>query len=347
MAEEGLQMPLHEVLVLKRFLTPSQADAIRKRVKPSPTEPTVSLQFGPFAIERKIGSGGMGVVYLARKQGEDRPVALKLLSEVLTDEEFIKRFQREARVAMELDHPNLVRAFEFGQINMRWYYSMEYVQGRSLQKILEERAFDEREALGIAIQVADALTAIAGKGLIHRDIKPANIMVTETGQAKLMDFGLVKVTRTQGTTLTQTGVTMGTFHYTSPEQIRGKNIDIRSDLYALGATLYHMVRGERPPRADEGASRRPPVVESMPQPSAAVRQIYEIRMAIHPADRYANPAELLLDLQRVRDGQPPAHPPLKPGRSVVPPPGSSTARTTVPLRPKSRPSSTRRNPKRP
>jgi serine/threonine protein kinase/tetratricopeptide (TPR) repeat protein len=209
-----------------------------------------------YRIQQKIGEGGMGVVYRAEDTKLKRTVALKFLPpELLQDPIARKRFIREARSAAALDHPFICHINEVAESDGQDFIVMEYVDGRSLKDKLDQGPLPPQTALPIAIEVAEALDAAHAKGIVHRDIKPANIMLTQTGHAKVMDFGLAKQliapvgtesTEETVTALTSDGSAVGTLAYMSPEQLRSQSVDARSDVWALGVTLYEMVAGRRP-----------------------------------------------------------------------------------------------------
>lgn len=202
---------------------------------------------GGFQLEKELGRGGMGVVYKAHELSLNRMVALKILSERLSgDEEFIKRFKREAKVVAALTHPHIVNILSYGEENGLYYFAMEYVKGTDLGQILKEKkSIPLEEALPIALQIADALEEAAAKGVVHRDLKPSNIMIDSVGRIKITDYGIACF-QDADAKLTQTGLYMGTPEYSSPEQASGAKLDIRSDLYSLGALLYKMLSGEPP-----------------------------------------------------------------------------------------------------
>ncbi|MBU4260388.1 MAG: serine/threonine protein kinase [Proteobacteria bacterium] len=202
---------------------------------------------GGFQLEKELGRGGMGVVYKAHELSLNRMVALKILSERLSgDDEFIKRFKREAKVVAALSHPHIVNILSYGEENGLHYFAMEYVKGTDLGQILKEKkSISLEEALPIALQIADALEEAATKGVVHRDLKPSNIMIDSLGRIKITDYGIAYF-QDADAKLTQTGLYMGTPEYSSPEQASGAKLDIRSDIYSLGALLYKMVSGEPP-----------------------------------------------------------------------------------------------------
>ncbi|MCZ7647759.1 MAG: protein kinase [Planctomycetota bacterium] len=203
---------------------------------------------GGYQLLEKLGQGGMGAVYKARQLSMDRIVAVKILPPKFSrDPQFVERFQREARLAGRMNHENVVNAFDVGEERGYHYLAMEFVEGTTVGAILKKHGpFAEKEALRICRQVAMALKCAHSNSLIHRDIKPDNIMIDSRGIVKLADMGLARATN-EDTSLTQTGMALGTPHYASPEQARGdRDIDHRCDFYSLGATLYHMLTGKTP-----------------------------------------------------------------------------------------------------
>ncbi|MFA6244833.1 MAG: protein kinase, partial [Candidatus Hydrogenedentales bacterium] len=190
-----------------------------------------------YALEKELGRGGMGVVYLARDKQLDRPVALKFLGSVIdSSEEYRQRFIREARTAAKINHPNIVAIYDISATAGKAYIAMEYIDGPSLHKFLSTRSgLKPREAVNLIVQACNALSAIHDAGIVHRDIKPDNILIAKGGLVKLTDFGLAKA---EDSRMTRTGVVMGTPSYMAPEQVLGKEADVRSDVYALGLVLY-------------------------------------------------------------------------------------------------------------
>src|SRR5512139_539799 len=200
---------------------------------------------GRYEILEELGRGGMGVVYKAVDSKLKRTVALKFLPfEWTYNAQAKERFIREAQAAAALDHPNICTVHEIDEADGRMFISMAFVEGESLKARIERGPLKIDEALNLGLQVAEGLREAHNKGVIHRDIKSANIMVTETGQAKIMDFGLARVRG--GTLLTKEGMTMGTIAYMSPEQARGEEVDHRTDIWSLGVVLYEMLTGQLP-----------------------------------------------------------------------------------------------------
>lgn len=309
MARSGVALKIWEVLVLKGVAKQEHVDAV---LSGSPLGK--SYPFGPFVIHGKIGEGGMGAVYRASKPGDPRLYALKVLPDRFSQGEFVKRFEREARIAITLNHPNLVKGYEKGKVGNRYYYAMELVAGKVLSGLIKERGrVDETAAIQIGLQIGEALKLIHANGLVHRDVKPDNVIMSEDGVAKLMDFGLVKSSLQDATILTQSGLAVGTPNYMSPEQFEGKDVDPRSDVYSLGATLFHLATGERPFRGTtamdiyvrQTISRVPDPRQVRPDLSEGISLVIQKMMAVDPKDRYGSMDEVMDELRLVKDRKPP------------------------------------------
>ena len=312
--QAGLSRSLADILVEKSFITEMQAEILGRA---SAGVGDVKV-IGGYELLEKIGEGGMGAVFKARQISMDRIVALKLLPDrLVADKEFTARFLREARVAAKLDHVNMVRGIDVGQDGDNYYFAMELVVGESVADVLRrEGSMPEERVLRIATQVARALEHAWGLKLIHRDIKPDNILLTKSDVAKVADLGLARSTDAESTVMTRTGMAVGTPHYISPEQARGeKNIDIRTDLYSLGATLYHMVVGKTPFGGSTAAVIITQHLTESPTPahlnntavSENTSRVIAKMMAKKAVDRYLDPTQLLEDLEVVADGKEPVH----------------------------------------
>src|SRR5262245_26819502 len=213
----------------------------------------VGQQLGPYRIVSLLGTGGMGEVYLAQDSRLDRAVALKVLpTEMACDPERMRRFVREAKAASALKHPNVATVYEIGKTEEVNFIAMEYVEGLTLANKISGRPLPVTEIVEIGLQAADALDEAHRKGITHRDIKPGNLMITPREQVKVLDFGLAKVTRPEGQPIgsdistvvrTETGMVLGTVQYMSPEQVLGRDVDSRTDIFSVGVVLYEMATG--------------------------------------------------------------------------------------------------------
>lgn len=276
-----------------------------------------SRVLGGFEVLDLIGQGGMGSVYLARQISMDRLVALKILSPKLAkDKKYLERFFREARMSAMLNNVHIVQGIDVGEAEGFYYFAMEYVEGPTLSEILRERGrLSERDALRVVLQVATALEHAHDRGLVHRDIKPSNIIFsTKDKVVKLADLGLAKRYVERTADLTQTGHLVGTPYYMAPEVARGDSeADIRSDIYSLGATFYHMVTGKPP---FEGNTPAEILVKHINEPltppdqvnlllSTGTCEVIEKMMAKNPADRYQTPRDVVMDVRRLLAGRPP------------------------------------------
>jgi serine/threonine-protein kinase len=268
------------------------------------------MTLGDFEVERLLGRGGMGEVYLARQISLNRPVALKVLRpDMLTRPDYLKRFEAEAAAVAKLNHPNIVHIYTLGMVDDVRFIAMEYVQGTNLRDyIVKKGALDLPLALSIMRQAGVAIGAAGERGLIHRDVKPENLLLTRKGQVKVADFGLCR-DQEADVHHTQPGVTLGTPQYMSPEQVQGHALDHRSDLYSLGVTFYHMLAGVVPFRGDTPIAVALKHLKDVPAsisvhrpdiPPELDRLVMKL-MSKKPADRYQSAAEMLRDLAKVRE----------------------------------------------
>jgi serine/threonine-protein kinase len=263
---------------------------------------------GDYRLDRYVGGGGMGAVFRAHDTTLDRVVAVKVLSRGQgADEEMLRRFRIEAQSAARLDHENISRVHAVGS-DRGWHYIVfEYIEGRNLRDLVQDEGpFAVGRAIDVAIQVADALEHAAERDVVHRDIKPSNIVITTAGRARIVDMGLARLPPSAGDAdLTTSGMTLGTFDYIAPEQARDpRAADVRSDLYALGCTLFYMLAG-RPPFAEgtmvqkllqHQQSLPPSIRELRPDVPPRLEAILDRTMAKDPQDRYQRPAVLVADL---------------------------------------------------
>ncbi|RME79355.1 MAG: serine/threonine protein kinase, partial [Planctomycetota bacterium] len=306
---KGQNISIWDVALKKGFLTAHQIQRIRLAMQQSR-----STSFFPgYRILKKLGQGGMGSVYAAIQTNLDRKVAIKVFSpDQVRDRIYLERIGREAKTLAKLNHPNVVSAIDFGCHNGVYYLVMEYVEGTSLDKELKKGViFPEKEALSIVLQIAKALEHAHQFRLIHRDIKPANIMIDSKGVAKLCDLGLAKETGLDSKDSTQTSSTVGTPVYMSPEQVRGeKDIDIRTDIYSLGATLYHLVTGQKPYKgqgvgaifAQILSNAAPNPKQDNPNLSYEVHRLIKKMMAKDRKKRIQTPEELIKAINEVQKG---------------------------------------------
>jgi serine/threonine protein kinase len=266
------------------------------------------ITIGHFTIQKRIGVGGMGSVFLASDERLKRDVALKVLAPSLSlDHTSVQRFQNEAQAAARLDHDNIARVFYSGEEFGLHYIAYEYVPGQNLRDVIRVKGWLEpAEAVNYAIQLTAALHHSSSSGVIHRDIKPSNVLITPFGRAKLVDLGLARKTSLESSfELTIPGTTLGTFDYISPEQARDPhNVDVRSDIYSLGCTLYHMLTGEPPyPQGtvlqkllDHQDKEPPDPAKKNRRVSPMLSHLVRKMMASIPARRYSSPGDLLRDL---------------------------------------------------
>lgn len=282
-------------------------------VEPADDANLSGRHIGGFRLLRRLGRGAMAEVYLADQPTLGRQVAVKILnSELAADESHIRRFQNEARAAAALVHANIVQIYEVGSVDGLYFIAEEYVPGQNLQERMRRSGPPGfREALAIMRQVAAALHKASMTGIVHRDIKPENILLSQTGEVKVADFGLARLIAPGiSPELTQVGITMGTPLYMSPEQVEGRPLDPRSDIYSFGVTCYQMLAGVVPFRGGTVLSVAVQHLHSQPEPLEKLRpdlpaelcRIVHRMLLKEPQQRYATARELLVDLRGLASG---------------------------------------------
>ncbi|RMH14298.1 MAG: serine/threonine protein kinase [Planctomycetota bacterium] len=310
--DDARNQSLAQALVDNQYITKRQLARLKERI-----EAERSGQAIPgYQILKKLGAGAMATVFKAKQLSLDRIVAIKILPKKYSNNpQFIERFYAEGRAAGQLNHPNIVQAFDVGQHRDTYYFVMEYVDGRTVHDdIVEHKRYSEKEALEIIIQVAEGLEHAHKRGLVHRDIKPKNLMISKEGVVKVADMGLARAISDKEAAEAEKGKAFGTPYYISPEQIRGEmNIGPPADIYSLGATMYHMVTGTVPfegknPSAVMHKHLKAELVPPdhvNPKLSAGISEIIEMMMAKKPENRYQTCTDLLVDLRAVIKGENP------------------------------------------
>ncbi len=296
---------------------PGAPDNLSGTTQPEAAEPVVDLTgrtLGDFQLLRRLGVGGMGQVYLARQLSLKRQVAIKLLRhDLAANATALKRFEAEAHAVAKLNHPNIVQVYALGETDGLRYMALEFVEGRNLRDHLARRGPPELPvALSIMRQVATALLKAHDQGLVHRDIKPENILVTKKVEVKVTDFGLSRFFAggEEAVHLTQSGVTLGTPLYLSPEQAQGRPVDNRSDIYSFGVTCYHLLSGEPPFRGSTAVEvalkhvteEAKLLAELRPDLPPDLGAMIHKMMAKNPDDRYQSVRDILRDLSKIREG---------------------------------------------
>jgi serine/threonine protein kinase len=308
--------PLAEVLVSEGTIDGTTADRLTKALRrivrderaKSEGGMLMNKQIGGYKLVRRIGEGGMGEVYLAEQLTMHRTVALKILhSKWADDEEFRKRFLLEARAAGKLSHQNLIQVYDVNKYQGKYYFAMEFIDGVTVDDLIRhEGPLPVEKVIDICMQVCQALKYLATHNIVHRDIKPANIMVTKDGTVKLGDFGFIQ--SVWDSELMQEGTTIGTPDYISPEQARGeRNLDVRSDIYSLGASLFHMLTaktlfaGSCSKVMRDHIETEPPKVEDLRKdlPKDMIRVLKKMTSK-QPIDRYQSPEEVIKDLEMLK-----------------------------------------------
>ena len=302
------------------FLEISPLEAAARSLADTQSDVRSGRMVGPYRIDSPLGAGGMGEVYLGWDTRLHRTVALKFLpSAYLADAKARERFQREARAASALNHPNICTVHDIGEYEGRPVIAMEHLEGQTLKARIGAQPLETELILELAVQIASALEAAHAKGVLHRDLKPANIYVSASGQAKVLDFGLAKLShpdadafeQTQTLSLTEAGVILGTVPYMSPEQALGKEADQRSDIFSLGAVLYEMSTG-RAPFAGATAAEivvhitrdDPPAMTSLnPRVPAGLERIVRKCLEKDRERRYQSAGELVKDLRELQAGR--------------------------------------------
>lgn len=309
---EASQRSLAQALVDNEYVTKRQISRLKQVLEAERS----SQQIPGYKLLGKLGAGAMATVFKAKQLSLDRTVAIKVLPRKFgANPQFVERFYAEGRAAAQLNHPNIVQAYDVAKAGDYHYFVMEYVEGRTVyDDIVKHRRFSENEALDIVIQAAEALHHAHERGLIHRDIKPKNIMINRDGVVKVADLGLARAISDKEAAEAEQGKAFGTPYYISPEQIRGEiNIGPPTDIYSLGATLYHMVTGNVPFDGKNPSSvmhkhlksELVPPDQVNPKLSSGVAEIIEMMMAKSPRSRYQNCKDLLVDLKAVREGKTP------------------------------------------
>lgn len=279
----------------------------------------IGKQVSHYEVEALIGRGGMGVVYRARDVRLGRPVALKVLKEtVVHDEDKKRRFLQEARSASAVSHPSIASVYDVDEVDGQLFIALEFVEGETVRSLIQKRELDLMGAIEVAIQTAEGLGQAHAKGIVHRDIKSDNIIVTPTGHAKILDFGLAKLldpSSGEGHTSimetmaqTQAGTVLGTVAYMSPEQARGKDVDHRSDIFSLGVVIYEMVTSEMPFRGYSPLDTMHAIAFEEVRPVTVVRKdlpadlqrILSRCLRKRKEDRYQSAEELIRDLKRLK-----------------------------------------------
>jgi serine/threonine protein kinase len=281
--------------------------------------PAPKATIGRYLLKAKLGEGGMGEVYRAQDPRLGRTIAIKLLpARFASVPDKLERFDREARAASALNHPNIITVYDAGVDSETPWIAMELIEGRALRPIIRDKQLNVENALGIALQIAEALAKAHEANIVHRDLKPENVMVAPDGLVKVLDFGLAKLvdypaaalqSNEETQLITADGKVLGTPSYMSPEQVRGWQVDHRSDQFAFGILLYEMIAGANPFRRETAAQTMSAIIESDPQPlqhfnatiPGRLSYIVSRCLAKDPAQRYDRTLDLVAELKAARE----------------------------------------------
>jgi eukaryotic-like serine/threonine-protein kinase len=272
----------------------------------------IGRQIGVYKILKEIGRGGMGEVYLAEDTRLDRKVALKILPpDMAIDHERMRRFMREAKAASAIDHPGIVHIYEINQSGSVHFIAMQYIEGQTLQSLLNGKPLSIQEFLNYAVPLTDAISAAHARGITHRDLKPANVMITNKDEIKLLDFGIARMEKTSddstAISTTRSGALLGTVGYMSPEQALGKKIDHRSDIFSIGILFYEMATGRLPFSGETPTQTIDKIIHSQPDAISTLNYMVPqdleriIRKCLEkdPDNRYQSVSKLLIDLKKM------------------------------------------------
>jgi serine/threonine-protein kinase len=319
-ADPGLRKEIEQLLASTAsdgFLEKPAFEAAPELFDSETDDAFIGKQLGSYDVIGKLGSGGMGIVYLARDPKLDRPVAIKMLSsKYISDSQQLERLKREARAAARLSHPGIATVYSFEESGDCAYMVSEYVQGPTLRQIMAGRSLLFAEVLDVAAQIARALRAAHEQGIVHRDLKPENIIRTENGVVKILDFGLARLEPREGAgsnpRLTRSGMFLGTPAYASPEQLLGSEIDRNTDIFSFGILMYELATGIHPFGDTDSMSTIAHILEaevpdlSQVKPSLPkeFNRILLRCLKKKPADRYATTQDLLTDIEKISDARP-------------------------------------------
>jgi eukaryotic-like serine/threonine-protein kinase len=294
------------------FLEKPVYEAVPELFESHSGDELIGCKLGPYAVTRKIGQGGMGIVYLAQDTRLDRPVAIKMLAPRHTsDSQHRERLRREARAAARFSHPGIATVYSLEEFDDTLYIVSEYVAGKTLLQVMSEGRLPINILLDAAVQIAGSLRAAHEQGIVHRDLKPENVVRTESGLIKILDFGLARLESKEneapGLRLTRSGMFLGTPAYSSPEQLLGSEVDFRTDLFSFGVLLYEMAAGKHPFGAVNSMTTIARILEADAAPLTGLDpslpeeldKIVRRCLRKNPSDRYGSTRDLLFDLEQV------------------------------------------------